>query len=77
MIKEYLITEAEEFKVLRDRYNSKVLDEEIRNIIINTRKELDKRFIDREELKEKINDIDIWHKNGLQLKKEILELIDK
>jgi hypothetical protein len=38
-------------------------------------KELDKRFIDREELKDKINDIDIWHKNGLQLKKEILELL--
>lgn len=29
----------------------------------------------KEELKEKINDIDIWHKNGLQLKKEILELL--
>lgn len=29
----------------------------------------------KEELKDKINDIDIWHKNGLQLKKEILELL--
>jgi hypothetical protein len=38
-------------------------------------KELDKRFIDREELKDKINEIDIWNKNGLKVKKEILELI--
>ena len=29
----------------------------------------------KEELKDKINDIDIWHKNGLQLKKEILRLL--
>jgi len=36
---------------------------------------LDKRFIDKVELKDKINKIDIWHKNGLQLKKEILELL--
>lgn len=38
-------------------------------------KELDKRFIDREELKDKINEIDIWNKNGLKVKKEILELL--
>lgn len=37
--------------------------------------DLDKRFIDREELKEKINEIDIWNKNGLKVKKEILELL--
>lgn len=37
--------------------------------------ELDKRFIDREELKDKINEIDIWNKNGLKVKKEILELL--
>jgi len=36
---------------------------------------LDNRFIDKEELKDKIQDIDIWHKNGLQLKKEILEML--
>lgn len=36
---------------------------------------LDNNFIDQEELRKKINDIDIWHKNGLQLKKEILELL--
>lgn len=29
----------------------------------------------KEELKDKINEIDIWHKNGLQLKKEILRLL--
>lgn len=38
-------------------------------------KELDAKFIDREEFRKKINDIDIWHKNGLKLKKEILELL--
>lgn len=37
--------------------------------------ELDKRFIDRKELKDKINEIDIWNKNGLKVKKEILELL--
>jgi hypothetical protein len=31
----------------------------------------------KEELKDKINEIDIWNKNGLKVKKEILELIDK
>ena len=39
--------------------------------------DMDKRFIDREELRDKINEIDIWNKNGLKVKKEILELIDK
>lgn len=29
----------------------------------------------KEELKDKISEIDIWHKNGLQLKKEILEML--
>lgn len=28
-----------------------------------------------EELKDKINEIDIWNKNGLKVKKEILELL--
>lgn len=36
---------------------------------------VNEEFISKEELKDKINDIDIWHKNGLQLKKEILELV--
>lgn len=29
----------------------------------------------KEELKDKINEIDIWNKNGLKVKKEILELL--
>ena len=29
----------------------------------------------KEELKDKINEIDIWNKNGLTVKKEILELL--
>jgi hypothetical protein len=37
--------------------------------------DMDKRFIDREELKDKINEIDIWNKNGLKVKKEILGLL--
>jgi hypothetical protein len=29
----------------------------------------------KEELKDKINEIDIWNKNGLKVKKEVLELL--
>jgi hypothetical protein len=32
-------------------------------------------YIKKEELKDKINKIDIWNKNGLKVKKEILELL--
>ena len=59
------------------RYPIFTQEEYLKNIKeydINLEK-MDKRFIDREELKDKINDIDIWNKNGLKVKKEILELL--
>lgn len=51
---DYLITEEDEYKILRERCSKKILDKEIRNNITYIRKELDKRFIDKEELKKKI-----------------------
>lgn len=56
---------------------NKFIIDEFEKTLFKTYENLDKRFIDRKELKNKINEIDIWNKNGLKVKKEILELIDK
>ena len=55
-------------------FTQKDFFKQIKEYDINLEK-MDKRFIDREELKDKINEIDIWNKNGLKVKKEILELL--
>lgn len=51
---DYLISEEDEYKILRERCGKTILDKEIRNNITYIRKELDERFIDKEELKKKI-----------------------
>jgi hypothetical protein len=69
---EYLIKEG--YWIISDMPNTKLEDGEGYRVD-SVADELDNKFINREELKEKINEIDIWNKNGLKVKKEILELL--